>query len=441
MLAEEIHKKYYPTISDTDFNLIVSADEHTSNLQKSKLGKYAKWLLRLFVKNRLKTEDLYKAKEYIPVFDKLLKSNKLTIRDINKYRSLPAMYAVVKPYLDRPAISNTEAIRITKQNEAEKLYEDGIFTVIYPKTRAASCLYGSNTEWCTAARKYNNFSHYNEQGKLYIIINRINGRKYQFHFETNSYCDETDDSLSYAALEALEKISATEGLRAFFLNERQNDFLFDKSSRILEMFHHYYDDVSIIAIHNHRYGIAIREEDRLVSFILPFEYSMIKESYIPCVYEVTKNDKTDLYLIYQQIDTIEMKPLSDYENFSMKFVLPFDSNYLFPVGKSDLFHFLAFAEKQCKKVHPDYQANCIVTNLFTAILLESVYKLPYDKTVETDSLKKQIDEEIEIEKLKQSYQRKIRNSFWINGNDWFIIVDKEIEDGTIYLQTFDILWS
>jgi len=442
MLAEEIHKIYYPKISDKDFDLIVSADELTSNLEKSKLGKYAKWLLRLFAKKRLKTEDLYKAKEYITIFDKLLKSNKLTIRDINKYRSLPAMYAVVKPYLNRPTISKTEIIKITKQSEAEKLYEDEIFTVIYPKTRAASCLYGSNTEWCTAARNCNNFSYYNKQGKLYIIINKINGKKYQFHFETDSYNDEADERLSHYPIEALSKVSATEELKAFFLNERKYDILLVKDScvRIVNNRYIYLSfDCAInklcIVVFNNRYGIIDMEDGNL---IFPFECDMIKESYIPCVYEVTRNEKTDLYLIKQEHIT-ETVSFNNCNDISMKFFLPFYSCYLFPIGKTDLLHFLAFAEKQFINENPDYQANCIVTNLFTAIMMEYIFSFPYDKSVEPYSLKKQIYEE--IEKLDKTKSRKVRNSLWINKKDLYIIIDEKMEDGAFYLRTLDIFLS
>jgi hypothetical protein len=444
MLAEEIHKKYYPIISDRDFNLIVSADELTSNLQKSKLGKYAKWLLRLFVKKRMKTEDLYKAKEYITIYDKLLKSNKLSIKDINKYNSLSAMYVVVKPYLNRPAISKTETIIITKQNEAEKLFEDETFTVIYPKTQAASCLYGSNTEWCTAAKHYDGFSYYNERGKLYIIINKISGKKYQFHFETNGYNDETDERISQYPIEALTKISATEELKAFFLNERKYDRLLvkDSSVRIIRNRLNYQTFESVIhkyklciIVFNNRYGIKNMECGNL---IFPFEYDMIEESYVPSVYEATKNGQTDLYLLKREYTT-EIVSLKNCENVSIKFTLPFYSGYLFPIGKSDFLHFLEFANKQFKAKNPDYQANCIVTNLFTAIMLEIIFSLQYDIFIEFKSLKKQIDEA--IEKSRKNMSRKVRGSFWINKIDWYIIVDQEIKSGVIRLQTFDILLS
>jgi len=86
--------------------------------------------------------------------------------------------------------------------------------VIYPKTRAASCLYGKGTQWCTAAKKNSSFSYYNSQGKLYIIINKRNGRKYQFHAESDSFMDETDRRIT----EYFYK-SVTDGLFNYLIKE------------------------------------------------------------------------------------------------------------------------------------------------------------------------------------------------------------------------------
>ena len=216
--------------------------------------------------------------------------------------------------------------------------------------------------------------------------------------------------------------------------------MLDESSRILYRcfndicYDEIYYDVNI-GIRNNRYGIIDGGDG---CFILPFDYDMIKESYIPCVYEVTRNGQTDLYFIKQEHIT-ETGSFSDCKNISMKFTLPFCSNYLFPVGKPDLLHFLEFAENKFKKENSDYQANCIVTNLFTAMMLEYILNFPYDKSVEPYLLKKQIYEE--IEKSDQTQSRKVRNALWINKNYWFIIVDKEIESGTFHLQPLDIFLS
>ena len=215
MPIAEIWQKYYSNIPEEDFIKIASADMITSNLQKDKLGKYAKWLLNLYKRNRLKLEDLYKASKYIAVFDKAAKMNKFIYIDLNYFKSLPEMYRVIKPYLK--TTSNSERTQKIKKHEAEKLYEDEAFVVVHPKTWRASALYGKGSQWCTATKlKFENqFQFYNQKGKLYIIIDKRTNKKYQFHAETDSYVNEEDETICENEdweTYTLEKINATEGL-------------------------------------------------------------------------------------------------------------------------------------------------------------------------------------------------------------------------------------
>jgi len=229
MPASEIHRKYYSNIPDENFTKIVSADTVSSNLQKDVLGKYAKWLLNLYQRKSLKMEDLYKAEEYIAIFDKSAKMNKLADIDLNHYKSLPEMYRVIQPFVKTK--SKTEKERKIKTKEAEKLYEDEAFVVIHPKTKAASCFYGKGTQWCTAAKKHNSFRYYNKRGKLYIVIDKRNGKKYQFHPATKSFMDEEDEALNYYMYGddeifghwwnsyILKEVNATRGLFNYFISE------------------------------------------------------------------------------------------------------------------------------------------------------------------------------------------------------------------------------
>ena len=54
-----------------------------------------------------------------------------------------------------------------------------------------------NTQWCTAADGNNQFNYYNSQGPLYININKADNEKYQFHFESDQFMDETDTPRTY----------------------------------------------------------------------------------------------------------------------------------------------------------------------------------------------------------------------------------------------------
>ena len=210
---DDIYVKYYNGIDRDIFNQIVSSDPTWRSEKPDKMGKYGKWLLKLYLTKNLKLEDLYKAKEYLSYFIKY--NGKIEIKDINRYGSLVDLYNVVKVFMDNPqmASSHNDEIRRIKEG-AEKVYEDGEWMVIIPHTQEASCYYGKGTQWCTASEEsHNMFDHYNNQGNLYINIRKSDGEKFQFHFETDSFMDATDAPIEGCIY---EEIGMSEGLVAFY---------------------------------------------------------------------------------------------------------------------------------------------------------------------------------------------------------------------------------
>lgn len=207
---DEIYSKYYSNIPRDIFNEIISSDPTFNKNKGNKMGKYGKWLLGLYLGKRLKLEDLYKATNYLRCFVEYY--NVIKDKDINKIKSLQQLYDVVRPYLDgNTATSKSDEIRKIKE-DAEKVYEDNEWIVIVPYTKEASCYYGKGTQWCTAAEKsHNYFYQYNNQGPLYININKTDGSKYQFHFETDSFMDENDYEIE-------EPIAETIGLSDGLIN-------------------------------------------------------------------------------------------------------------------------------------------------------------------------------------------------------------------------------
>jgi hypothetical protein len=189
---DDIYVKYYSDIDRGIFNKIVSSDPTWREDKPDKMGKFGKWLLKLWVNRKLMLEDLYKATEYLSYFVKY--NNRIEVKDINKYHSLPELYNIVKVFMDNPEIatSNSDEVRRIKEG-ADKVFENGEWLVIVPHTKEASCYYGKGTQWCTAAEQSNNmFDHYNSQGNLYINIRKSDGEKFQFHFESDSFMDATD---------------------------------------------------------------------------------------------------------------------------------------------------------------------------------------------------------------------------------------------------------
>jgi hypothetical protein len=174
---------------------------------------YFNWLYSLLRNGKLKEEDFYKAKEYLSTFVKFYNKIPQEERDINQYKSLPELYNVVKDYIgsDEPTSKSDEKRQI-KNEEIEKVFEDEDFLIMIPKTERASCLIGKGTQWCTAAVVSNNrFNSYNDQGPLYVIIDKDNNKKYQLHFETNQLMDAEDRSIG----------------GCYFFEEIVNDSVFD----------------------------------------------------------------------------------------------------------------------------------------------------------------------------------------------------------------------
>ena len=189
---DDIYVKYYSDIDRGIFNKIVSSDPTWREDKPNKMGKFGKWLLKLWVNKKLMLEDLYKATEYLSYFIKY--NNRIEVKDINKYHSLQELYNIIKVFMDNPEIatSNSDEVRRIKEG-ADKVFENGEWLVIVPHTKEASCYYGKGTQWCTAAEQsHNMFDHYNSQGNLYINIRKSDGEKFQFHFESGSFMDATD---------------------------------------------------------------------------------------------------------------------------------------------------------------------------------------------------------------------------------------------------------
>ena len=225
--ADEIKIKYYSDINQEIFNDIVNADKITSNLENGKIGNYGKWLLNLYKKNNLKLEDLYKAEEYLPIFDKLSKANKLEIKDINKYKSLSDLYNVIADYVGNDkTISKQDEIRKEKSG-TKKIYEDNRFLVIQPLTEEAACYYGKGTQWCTASTDSNNmFDSYNSIGSLYIIMDKTKRNKvgdyekYQIHFETGQFMDSSDNDIDFDNHKELKEL-ITKLIKHLNINENE----------------------------------------------------------------------------------------------------------------------------------------------------------------------------------------------------------------------------
>ena len=97
-------------------------------------------------------------------FDKI--SSNLPKTDINSYKSLSELYQALNDYVNRP---RRQARKVEGGNV---VYEDDRFFIVNPLTQEASCYYGKGTKWCTAADSSHQFNQYNQDGKLFYILDK-----------------------------------------------------------------------------------------------------------------------------------------------------------------------------------------------------------------------------------------------------------------------------
>lgn len=214
MQLRDIHQKYYANLPESEFWQVVQADPTYDAVgHPGKKGKYTQWLLHAYKKGVITTENLNECHFLLDVFHRYRQL--LDEKDIMKYDTLQKLHDALDPFLDDPYADErvtSKAMRIRKIKEgAEKVYEDEDWAVFVPHTWEASRYYGKGTRWCTAYDSNDNyFNQYNSKGPLYININRRTKEKWQFHFETQTFCNAADMSIS------LDDVPLSEGLRQFY---------------------------------------------------------------------------------------------------------------------------------------------------------------------------------------------------------------------------------
>jgi hypothetical protein len=179
-------------------NQIGSSGENFTNwleqYDPSPRNKYVNWMIINYLKNNIKRlEDIpSRIGPALKIYMGLSNKNKLKPehKDINKIMDIED---VVDEYKEVDTASKSEMKdKYLKSGEAELVYDDPEWKIIVPKTEEASCHYGINTRWCTAAKENNMFYEYNKKGPLYVILQKSTNTRWQFQFESEQFMDEKD---------------------------------------------------------------------------------------------------------------------------------------------------------------------------------------------------------------------------------------------------------
>lgn len=163
--------------------------------------QYAQWLTKMYANTNVRLEDIRSTmKEYLTKFE-ILKRKKLIkppANDINRYPSVNNFMDVLDTY-DLPEEDVPEV-----KGESTEVHKDADVRVIVPEDESAACYYGRGTRWCTAATQGSNyFNQYHRDGPLYILLPTkpgYDGEKYQLHFPSSQFMDETDTQIDIVNL-------------------------------------------------------------------------------------------------------------------------------------------------------------------------------------------------------------------------------------------------
>ena len=107
---------------------------------------------------------LQKLSQGLQKFDKV--STNLPITDLYQYKSVGQLLSALSEYQGR------QRREVKKVEGGNVVYDDGRFFVVNPLTHESSCYYGKGTKWCTAAETDSHFKRYNDDGKLFYILDR-----------------------------------------------------------------------------------------------------------------------------------------------------------------------------------------------------------------------------------------------------------------------------
>lgn len=386
-VRDGFNKFYSKTMKPEVFEVIVATSQPQ---EKNILLPLTKWVLKLYEKNPKQTMNELQLLNIdgniniLQMFQRLKDLNILTNNsaDIGRYSSIRELYTVVKMF-DPSDLEgdNTERKKrlmrpefIEARNDIDKLYEDNEWLVVSPKSYEASVYWGHGTSWCTAykdQRVY--YDNYSRQGRLYINIDKRDGSKFQFHFESDSFMDQYDHEIEKPVFENME---ATSNLIDFY-EEELTPTNFDKLSEVTK----YYEFVERL---NDRYFIASRTENTEVEYYnWEQEYNIIdsynentKTSYGFDEYDINKSSKC------VRLISGEYENIFDYQNgyelfneWVSEIVISSDGNKITGlIGEEKIY----FVDKRIhSSEYDEYKIADVISNRHLYLVNEDEYESEY----------------------------------------------------------------
>lgn len=109
-------------------------------------------------------ENFSEVTQALQKFEKI--SSNLPITDLFQYKNIGQLLSALSDYYNR------QKRVVNKVEGGNVVYDDGRYFVVNPLTHDSSCYYGKGTKWCTSADTDHQFKKYNEDGKLFYILDK-----------------------------------------------------------------------------------------------------------------------------------------------------------------------------------------------------------------------------------------------------------------------------
>ena len=318
--SEILHYKFGGIVPEDIIDAVI-------NIDPTKKKSYSQWALSRYREEESLFKQALKNGRLKSLFDNM-RSNK----DV-QLKQIPSLSEALDNFVPESDLIFSKS-DILEANNYDIVYDDDEWRICVPNTYEAACRLGMDTRWCTANAFGNGeyyYKDYTNKGKLFVNFDkraeeRLNGKtypytRYQFNFESKSFCDAHDDQLG----SELNKILPTEVLK-FYEDEGYDVSGFESLEKKYERYEEWRFNVGL-SINNSlfflpcwdddleiedeegeiTYGIYTEEDDRdtSIDFYLDCLPSKLGEYIIEAFDEscIVKNERDDVYLIEKQYDS------------------------------------------------------------------------------------------------------------------------------------------
>ena len=207
-------KKYYPNIPDDIFMELIALDPTYTG--KDSVGKYGKWLLNLFNKNKISKTDFDEIPTLLNQFT--IYRNRIQNKDLNSYKTLDDLADVLASVVDDDSMLTPNQknkflkkvksgkIKLDASDDYDIVLDTPNFIVYVPNTHEASMKLGKGTKWCTAHENPDWYDEYTLLGnKLYIVKNKRTRERWQYSDKNGDFLNQDDEKFDIIELMKQDK--------------------------------------------------------------------------------------------------------------------------------------------------------------------------------------------------------------------------------------------